>query len=167
MVIRPIETRDDAAICELVRSSLAAVGLDIPGTAYFDPQLDHLSQYYADRDDAAYWVADEQGTVVGGAGIGPVHGAPQICELQKLYVNANDRRHGYGGKLLDVALDFAAQHYRQCYLETHTTLDAALSLYAGRGFLLMDRPLPGGEHSAMNRWMIRDLASGRSVHQLD
>lgn len=46
MQIRPITTGDDAAMAAIVRSSLASHELDIPGTAYFDPELDHLSKFY-------------------------------------------------------------------------------------------------------------------------
>ena len=159
MLIRAMETQDDAAIYALIRSSLKAVGLDIPGTAYFDPQLSHLTQYYAQRDDIGYWVADENGEVIGGVGIGSVAGAPEVCELQKLYVDARYRGYGYGSRLLDTALAFAAQHYRQCYLETHTKLEAARALYAKHGFVFMDHPLPGGEHSAMDCWAIKNLQS--------
>lgn len=157
MLIRAIETSDDAAVYDLIRSSLKAVGLDIPGTAYFDPQLAHLTQFYANRDDVGYWVADEKGAVVGGVGIGSVAGAPDVCELQKLYVDGRYRGSGYGSRLLDAALAFAAQHYRQCYLETHTKLKTARALYARHGFVFMDHPLPGGEHSAMDCWAIRNL----------
>ena len=158
MLIRSIAPQDDEAVYHLVRSSLAAVGLDIPGTAYFDPQLAHLSQYYAGHDDAGYWVADD-GSVVGGVGIGPVAGAQGVCELQKLYVDARQRGHGYGGQLLTVALEFAAKHYRQCYLETHTVLKTARAMYAKHGFVFMDHPLPGSEHSAMDCWAIKDLSA--------
>lgn len=165
MFIRKIETRDDEAVYKLVRSSLKAVGLDIPGTAYFDPQLAHLSQYYAGLENAGYWVADENGTVIGGVGIGPVAESQDVCELQKLYVDARYRGRGYGGRLLDAALEFAARHYRRCYLETHTKLHTALDLYAKRGFEFMDHPLPGGEHSAMDRWAIKDLGDRDSTVQ--
>ena len=34
---------DDAAIAAIIRANLERYHLDIPGTAYFDPELDHLS----------------------------------------------------------------------------------------------------------------------------
>ena len=51
MIIRAIEPRDDAAMAAIVRRSLEAHGLNVPGTAYFDPELDHLSAHYV----AAAW----------------------------------------------------------------------------------------------------------------
>ena len=66
--IRKIEEKDDAALAKIVRDNLKAYHLDIPGTAYFDPELDHLSAYYlAAPDKRAYFVAqDEDGTILGG-----------------------------------------------------------------------------------------------------
>ena len=43
-IIRPITADDDAAIAAIIRDNLRAAHLDIPGTAYFDPELDHLAR---------------------------------------------------------------------------------------------------------------------------
>lgn len=44
---RTITAADDAALAKIIRTNLEQLQLDIPGTAYFDPELDHMSQYYA------------------------------------------------------------------------------------------------------------------------
>ncbi|MCY3066316.1 hypothetical protein [Aerococcus mictus] len=44
--IRPIQAKDDRQLAKIIRHSLESVGLDQPGTAYYDPELDHLSQFY-------------------------------------------------------------------------------------------------------------------------
>ena len=54
---RPIGPEQDAAMANIVREALKAHGLDIPGTAYFDASLDHLSAYY-DRPGRGYSVLD-------------------------------------------------------------------------------------------------------------
>ena len=68
---RKIEPADDARIAEIVRANLKHFHLDIPGTAYFDPELEHLSAFYdAEPSKRRYFVAlDDAGQVVGGAGI--------------------------------------------------------------------------------------------------
>lgn len=71
LVIRAIEVRDDAAIARIIRRSLVAHGLDRPGTAYFDPELDHLSRYYSASPHRAYFIAELDGTVVGDAASRP------------------------------------------------------------------------------------------------
>lgn len=40
---RKIEAADDGRIAEIIRANLEKLGLAVPGTAYFDPELDHLS----------------------------------------------------------------------------------------------------------------------------
>ena len=50
---------------------LKKLHLDVPGTAYFDPELEHLSAYYnINPSKRVYFVAlDPEGQVVGGVGI--------------------------------------------------------------------------------------------------
>lgn len=73
---RKIEPADDARIAEIVRANLKHFHLDIPGTAYFDPELEHLSAFYdAEPSKRRYFVAlDDAGQVVGGAGIAEFKG---------------------------------------------------------------------------------------------
>lgn len=84
---RKIEAADDERIAEIIRANLEKLGLAVPGTAYFDPELDHLSAYdQADPARRAYFVApDEDGQVVGGVGIAEFAGIENCAELQKLY----------------------------------------------------------------------------------
>ena len=46
MNYREICKADDAALADIIRSNLKANKLDVPGTAYFDDNLDHLSDFY-------------------------------------------------------------------------------------------------------------------------
>mgnify|MGYP007132773016 CR=1 FL=1 len=43
---RSLTAADDAVLASIIRTSLEQVHLNLPGTAYFDPELDHLSAYY-------------------------------------------------------------------------------------------------------------------------
>ena len=45
-IIRPITAADDPAIAGIIRRNLEHYHLDIPGTAYFDKELDSLSRFY-------------------------------------------------------------------------------------------------------------------------
>ena len=71
MIIRKIKVEDNKKIKEIIQGSLKLLGLDIPGTAYFDPQLNNLYQYYNDLNHAKYWVLEMDQEVVGGIGIAP------------------------------------------------------------------------------------------------
>lgn len=158
--IRPIAPRDDAAIARIARTALRAHGLDIPGTAYFDPELDHLSSYYAaDERNRAYFVAvDYQDTVLGGAGFSAFPSFDRCAEVQKLYVAETARRQGIGAALMD-AVEAAARErgFRHLYLETHSNLEAALRLYEHLGFELIERPA-FVQHSTMDRFFLKNIA---------
>ena len=67
---RMLTPADDARIAAIIRANLKAHGLDVPGTVYFDPELDHLSAFYAQNPGKrAYFVTlDDAGQAAGGVG---------------------------------------------------------------------------------------------------
>ena len=99
---RKIEPADDKALAELIRANLEYCHLDIAGTVYFDPELDHMSGFYnADPQKRVYFTAlDEAGNVIGGAGVAEFSGIANCAELQKLYLSSTVRGRGYGRELL-------------------------------------------------------------------
>lgn len=155
MEIREIKATDNEVIQKVIQHSLKKLGLDIPGTTYFDPQLGDLYGYYGNLEHANYWVVDMDGTVVGGIGIAPFDEDNHICELQKLYLNDLTQGLGLGKKLIETALTYAKKHYDQCYLETMHDLKTACVLYEKFGFNLLNSPLPGSEHSTMDAWYLK------------
>ncbi|MBD7985736.1 GNAT family N-acetyltransferase [Sporosarcina sp. Sa2YVA2] len=157
MIIREIQPKDNEAIKKVIQRSLEKLGLNVPGTAYFDPQLSDLYTYYANLKHAKYWIVEMENTVVGGIGIAPFDKEHAICELQKLYLAETVKGIGLGGKLVEVALSFAEEHYEQCYLETMHELKTACILYEKYGFDLLNKPLSGSEHSTMDAWYIKRL----------
>jgi putative acetyltransferase len=157
MIIREIKKEDNAKVKEIIQNSLESLGLALPGTAYFDPQLNDLHQYYKNLEHAKYWVVEMEGEVVGGIGIAPFNEHDKVCELQKLYLISKAQGIGLGKKLMETALSFASIHYAKCYLETTLELKTACKLYERFGFTLLDEPLSGSDHSAMNAWYLKDL----------
>lgn len=159
MYIREIEEKDNAKMKDIIKRSLESFGLDIPGTAYFDPELGRLTQFYREAAHAEYFVAvtDSDG-ILGGVGIAPFDVGKEICELQKLYVVPEAQGKGVAKKLMQVALDFARQHYAHCYLETSVELKVATGLYLALGFQPLDEPLGDSGHNAMDTWLIKALS---------
>lgn len=158
-LIRPITPADDAQIAQIIREDLRQFHLDIPGTAYFDPELDHLSLYYgAAPERRTYFIAaDRDGQVLGGAGVAEFSGLPCCAELQKLYLSDAARGRGLGRRLMQAVQDHARSlGYQQLYLETHSDLKAAIGLYEKLGFRRIDR-LPGSPHSTMDRFYLKAL----------
>lgn len=95
---REIEPSDDARVAEIARYNLKKFHLDLPGTVYFDPELDHLSAFYSEKPDKRrYFVAlDKDGQVIGGAGFAEFEGLDDCAELQKLYLVDSVKGKGYG-----------------------------------------------------------------------
>ena len=146
ITIRPIEARDNSAIEKVIRSCLIEYGGDHEGTAWADPDLGRFSEIY-NREGQRYWVAeDEQGDILGGVGIGELKGAPDVCELQKMYLVPRARGTGLAKELLQLALDYAKAYYSSCYLETLENMIPAQKFYEKHGFSRIDEPLVRTEH---------------------
>ncbi|MFC6253973.1 GNAT family N-acetyltransferase [Secundilactobacillus hailunensis] len=159
MKIREIKPADDAQMAKILRTSLEQLQLNLPGTAYFDPFVDHLSEWYQQTANAKYFVAvTAANRVVGGCGVGPIAPKQGIAELQKLYVDPAYRKQGAATQLLPVCFTYAKAHYRSLYLETFASMKAANQLYSKVGFKPLAQPLSQSEHGACDTWYLKSLA---------
>lgn len=158
-IIRPIESADNPKIAKIIRDNLEYFHLDIPGTAYFDKELNSLSKYYnALPEKRRYFiVTDDDNTVIGGVGIAEFNGFENCAEIQKLYLSDVAKGNGLGKKLMQTAEEWARSvGYRNLYLETHTNLSVALKLYEKMGFHQIDKPC-STPHSTMNCFYLKRL----------
>ena len=156
MEYKPLTPQYDADLAGLIRSSLKAHRLDIPGTVYFDEGLDHLSGYY-DNPGRAYYVLINEDVIIGGIGLAEFNGFDKCCELQKLYLSDEAKGQGLGYKMIKYIEDKARElGYEQMYLETHTNLEAAIHIYKKMGHSLIGRP-KCVVHSTMNRFYLKSL----------
>ena len=156
---RKIEAADDKRIAEIIRENLEKFHLNIPGTVYFDPELDQLSVYYnSNPSKRAYFAAlDDNGRIIGGVGIAEFDGIENCAELQKLYLDDSVKGKGYGKELVQIAENWAkSAGYENLYLETHTNLSTALKLYEKTGFHEIERPR-STSHGTMNRFYLKKL----------
>ena len=157
MLIREIQIKDDPVIKQIIQSSLELYDLALPGTAYFDPELGHLSEFYGKKTNAAYWVIEKDGQVLGGCGIAPFDKKAKICELQKIYLAKEAQGQGMARLLMNRALAYAEKYYDFCYLETMKRMEKANYLYQSFGFEKLPEPLAGSEHSVMEVWYLKEL----------
>ena len=150
----------DAALAALIRRSLEAHDLALPGTAYFDAGLDHLSDYYSALPDRrAYFVLLDGGKPVGGIGLAECALFEACAELQKLYLDSRMQGHGLGYRLIEKAEEAArALGYRRMYLETHTNLAAAIHIYEKTGYVRIDKP-EDVVHGTMNRFYLKTIGN--------
>lgn len=147
--IRPIQPQDNPQMAQVIRDVSAEFGLTADkGYSVADPTLDSLFEVYQ-VTRAHYWVmVDKDGLVVGGAGIAPLAGKPEVCELQKMYILNRARGQGFAKKLIDVCFEQAREiGFEQCYLESTAELKAALTLYQKLGFQHLDGPWGNTGHS--------------------
>ena len=156
---RQIQPTDNPQLAYLVRAGLKGYDLDIPGTAYFDLQLDRLYEYYmADPVKRNYFVAvNEQGRVLGGIGIDVFENLDGYAELQKLYVAEDCRGQGIASHLIEMLEEEASRlGYKGIYIETHSNLQAAKRLYRNMGYQLIERP-EFSVHETMDTFLIKKL----------
>ncbi len=146
-IIRPIQKEDNAQVAALVRKVILDMGAPKEGTAYADAALHTMYEHY-DRSKAAYFVVEDDGAVIGCAGIAQLDNYDgNVCELQKMYFLEEARGKGLGSammkKCLDTARDF---EFEQCYLETMPYMEAAQKLYKRTGFDYIDGPMGNTGH---------------------
>lgn len=158
-VIRPIIPADNARIAAVIRAVSAEYGLTADkGYGVADPNLDFLHETYR-GERSRYWVIEgPDGTLLGGGGIAPLAGAPDVCELQKMYFLPALRGLGLGRRLVLLALAEArALGYQRCYLETTEVLREATTLYESLGFEHLPGPLGCTGHDACETCMVLEL----------
>ena len=158
MVFRDITHSDNLLLAELVRYNLKAHGLDLPGTVYFDENLNRLSDFYlGDKSKRYYFVCEDNSSVIGGAGLAEFEFFENCAELQKLYLFEYAKGRGIGYQLISLVEDKARSlGYSRLYLETHSNLQAAIHMYEKCGFHEIDKPA-GVVHATMNHFYIKDL----------
>lgn len=157
-IIRTIERTDNVAIADVIRLVLVELGAPKVGTAYEDKALDGMFENY-EKDKATYFVVEEAGVIIGGAGISQLdHYDGAVCELQKMYFLPPARGFGIGSKMIDLCLNKAREYgYEQCYIETMSYMEAAQKLYKRYGFKYLEGPIGDTGHYSCGVHMLLDL----------
>lgn len=158
MIIREIQPKDAAAMADIVRQVILEVKIPTTGTAFQDKSLEDLYTAYRE-EGAGYFVIEDKGVIVGGAGIAHLQGAKEnICELQKMYFLPQARGRGFGLRLIQDCLKLAkSMGYAYCYIETMKTMTAAQNLYKKVGFTTLESPVGNTGHCSCEVWMLKAL----------
>lgn len=158
MIIRPIRKEDDAALAEIIRRNFELHDLAVPGTVYFDPEIDHLSRVYSNVPGSAYFVLlNDSGTVLGGVGFAAFPHFENCAECQKLYLLDEAKGKGYGKMLVSLCEEKAREAgYEKLYMETNAKFAVAVAMYEKLGYEPIPRP-DFVNHWAMDRFFIKDL----------
>ena len=156
--IRLIEPKDNIALAAVIRAALTEFGANKPGTVYFDPTTDQLFQLF-ETPGSVYFVAEKDNQILGGCGIFPTVGLPDLtCELVKLYLAPNARGKGLGKALMLKAMSWAKEvGYENVYLETMPELSNAVTMYEQLGFNRLTKALGNSGHDGCSIWMLKPL----------
>ena len=158
MFIRTIREDDNKALATIIRDTLAEFKANKPGTVYYDDTTDHLSEIFK-AGNSIYFVAEQQGEILGGSGIYPTTNLPAAtCELVKFYLSANARGKGVGKLLLQKCIKAAKEMgYTKMYLETMPELTIAIPMYEKFGFTYLPAAQGSSGHTGCDVWMIKNL----------
>ena len=157
-LIRPISPGDDAAVAAVIRSVLPEFAASAAGSSLTDAEVAAMSQAYG-APRSAYFVVENAGEVVGGAGIGPLAGAQfEVCELRKMYFLRAARGQGVGAVLLrhsPVREDGPGWRFEVDlpYCVTATQVIERREQFASG----LRRPLGATGHCSCDRWFALEL----------
>ncbi len=158
IIIRPIVAEDNAKIASIIRATLEEFKANHPGTVYYDETTDRLSEVFK-TTNSKYWIALDDGQMLGGAGIYPTEGLPEdTCELVKLYLLKAARGKGIGKLLMEQCHQEAkALGFKKIYLETMPELTNAIPLYEKQGYEYLTGALGNSGHFGCDLHMLKQL----------
>jgi putative acetyltransferase len=159
VAIRPIQKEDNAIIASIIRAALEEFGANKPGTVYFDETTDHLYELFQKHQLCAYFIAEEDGVILGGAGYFHSDGLNKnTCELVKMYLSKSARGKGLGQKMIAYCMQEAKKDgFEQMYLETMPELKKAIQVYELFGFDYLKGPMGNTGHDGCGIWMLKKI----------
>lgn len=157
--VRKIKESDNPHIEAIIKNSLQEFGVDKPGTAFYDISTTQMFQTYTGVKTTYFVAENEDGEILGGAGIFPTEGLEKdTCELVKMYISATSRGTGIARPLYDACESFARSvGFEKIYLETMHELEKAVSIYEHFGFQRLKSPLGNSGHFSCPIWMLKTL----------
>lgn len=158
ITIRPIQKSDDEAIGDIVKAVFEEFDAPKVGTVYSDPRTFRLFEEMEAVEKAGYFVAEENGKILGGCGFFPTEGLPEGCaEIVKFYLLPEARGKHLGSKLLEIAEKAAKEAgYTTAYIESLLHFARAVSMYRKSGYVDSER-LGNSGHSATTVMMLKTL----------
>ena len=158
IIIRKIKQTDNKQIEHVIRACFPEFGLPLVGTAYADKETANMFESYQNKNDI-YYVVEINGEVIGGGGVKPLRNfETEVCEIQKMYFSPKSRGNGIGKLMFEKCIQSAKDlGYKKCYLESASTLKAAIHIYETFGFQHLNAPLGNTGHFSCGVWMIKDL----------
>ena len=130
-IIRPARFSDVPKIRQIVDNVLVEFSFEADPNGIDQDLQDPIASY--NQANGLLDVLVRNDHVIGFVGLIPLN--TDTIELRKLYLAQNVRRCGFGGLLLDHAINWARQqHFQWMTLQTSSKLTNAAALYKRRGF---------------------------------
>lgn len=164
LTLRPIRPEDNLQVAAIIRAVMTDYGAVGPGFSIEDPEVDGMYEAY-NHPRALFLVLENttDGQVVGCGGIAPLQGgAPDTCELKKMYFLPAARGQGMGRRLVET-LEVAAgrRGFRYMYIETLSSMQEANRLYQRLGFEPLPGPMGSTGHGGCNQFYGKALVLER------
>ena len=158
-MVRALESKDNSAIRNIIRTVMPEFGASGQGFAIHDAEVEDMHAAYS-RKGHAYFVYEENGIILGGGGIGSLKGGDATtCELKKMYFLPEGRGNGMGQQVLTACLKAAKElGYTTCYLETFNTMHQAMKLYERNQFKKINGPCGSTGHFACDIFYQKKLS---------
>jgi putative acetyltransferase len=151
--IRDYTLTDAEPVLALITSVLTAYGFS-PDIGGLHRDLELVGQRYL-RDRADFWVAEQDGVLVGTVAVRPKDEV--TCELKRLYVNPAARGHGIGQALYMHAEAFArSAGYEKMWLDSSRRFTQARRLYERNGFVLVEELHNEWEDNVYEKRLVRE-----------
>ena len=155
---RKIESKDNVALAQMIRTVFEEHDAPKEGTVYSDPTTDDLSQLFK-TPKSILWIAEIENNAVGCCGIYPTKGLHKNCaELVKFYLSKDTRGMGIGKTLMQKTIYSAKElGYTEIYLESLPIYAKAIEMYILEGFKKLEKPLGESGHTSCDVWMLKKL----------
>lgn len=149
--IRPVRDDDSARILAILAECYA----EYPG-CLLDlsevPELLRPATSFAEVD-GSFWVAEDDGLVVGFVALVPGHDDATLGELKKLYTARRARGRGLGRTLIELVLREAKRRgLSRVHLWSDTRFETAHRVYERCGFVRLAGTRDLGDVSASHEW---------------
>ncbi|MFA6079760.1 MAG: GNAT family N-acetyltransferase [Candidatus Omnitrophota bacterium] len=141
--LRKITKGDTSGVKELILMILSKEYPFDKG-AYSDSDLDKIDTVYGGARNS-FFVIDEEGEIVGTVGI--KEDGKDEAILRRLFVDLKHRKKGYGGELLNKAIEFCKENgYKRVFFRCTDRMSDAMRLCMNKGFKETEDLEVGGFH---------------------
>jgi putative acetyltransferase len=154
MKIRPVEKSDNNALRLIIEQVMTEFKADPKTTILGDPARMTMYENYQE-ERSFYFVAEEKGKIIGGAGIKKLDGSDgSVCELQRMFLLPDARGKGTGKELIQRCIEKARDFsYKTIYLESLGNMSSAILLYQKSGFSRIPNPIGKTGHGGCDVFM--------------